>query len=147
MKTKSVSLYHAEWCGHCRDFKPEWNKFKSVYEASKDDIASRYGLTLEINDYESGKHDAEITQAGVRGFPTIRIVSNGKSDEYTGDRTAKALFRKVIPEVSDDDLERWLKAGAPGTGTGTATTATQGRGPSYPKYLKYKRKYESLEKM
>ena len=25
-KSLSVTLYYADWCGHCNDFKPEWKK-------------------------------------------------------------------------------------------------------------------------
>ena len=27
-KSKTITLYYATWCGHCRNFKPEWEKLK-----------------------------------------------------------------------------------------------------------------------
>jgi thiol-disulfide isomerase/thioredoxin len=27
-KSKTITLYYANWCGHCRNFKPEWEKIK-----------------------------------------------------------------------------------------------------------------------
>ena len=32
-KMKTITLYYATWCGHCRNFKPEWEKLKHEMHA------------------------------------------------------------------------------------------------------------------
>ena len=108
IKHKYVTLYHAEWCGHCKTFKPIWDDFKKTYEASKDDIKNKYKIVLTINDYEETANPEEITKANVNGFPTVVIKYNDKTEDYTGQRTITALFQKLIPNASPDDIKLWI---------------------------------------
>ena len=39
---KEVTLYYADWCGHCKTFKPEWFGFKGAYQQLKDEIEKKY---------------------------------------------------------------------------------------------------------
>ena len=27
-----ITLYHADWCGHCKRFKPTWEALKGVFK-------------------------------------------------------------------------------------------------------------------
>jgi len=105
---KHVTLYYADWCGHCKTFKPEWFKFKSAYNKVKQEIKEKYGIELVINEYENDANPEKATQAGVDGFPTIKIKYNDKTDDYIGPRTAKGLFKKLIQKPTDEEIDQWL---------------------------------------
>lgn len=105
---KYVTLYYADWCSHCKRFEPEWFKLKSAYNKVKQDIKNKYNMEIILNEYESDTSPREITEAGVEGFPTIKIKYNDKIDDYIGDRTAQSLFKKLIPEANDDEIISWL---------------------------------------
>lgn len=105
---KYVTLYYADWCAHCKTFKPEWFKLKSAYNKVKYDIKNKYKIELILNEYDNDISPQKITDAGVVGFPTIKIKYNDKTDDYIGDRTAKGLFKKLIPESNDDEIISWL---------------------------------------
>ena len=104
---KYVTFYYADWCGHCKTFKPEWFKLKSAYNKVKKDIINKYKVELILNEYDDTSQD-EISKAGIEGFPTIKIKYNDKIDDYIGARTAIALFKKLIPQASDDEIINWL---------------------------------------
>jgi len=80
-----VYFFYASWCGHCQQFKPEWNKFKNMVKS--DNI-----IIQEINDCENKEL---CTSYGIEGFPTIIIEKNGKPNKYTGNRTAKDLYNAL----------------------------------------------------
>lgn len=91
------TLYHAKWCGHCRNFMPEWKKFKQQIEA----IGGTYkGITITTHEYEdkqlSRSKPVTINDIPIGGFPTLKItiMQNGEKKEidYAGKRTAKELF-------------------------------------------------------
>jgi thiol-disulfide isomerase/thioredoxin len=106
---KYVTLYYADWCGHCQTFKPEWFKFKAAYNKYKDEIKNKYKMELIINEYENDEYPEKATNDNVEGFPTIKIKYNDKTDDYIGDRTAIGLFKKTIQTPSDEEIALWLE--------------------------------------
>jgi thiol-disulfide isomerase/thioredoxin len=93
MSKVNVTLFHADWCGHCQSFKPTWKKLVSHYHNSNVNLKS-----VESNDPSYNKL-AHINGEGVRGYPTIKLEYNGVEKEYSGERTEKALI-SAISELS-----------------------------------------------
>ena len=69
MLDNNITLYHANWCGHCKNFMPTWNALKDVFDKNN----------VTYAEYESDNNSAEVSAAGIRGFPTIRISKNGQN--------------------------------------------------------------------
>lgn len=65
--------YWANWCGFCKKFNPEWEKFKLEAKAKFPQ--------LQICDLDVGR-DADLDKlakrVGVRGYPTIVLFANNK---------------------------------------------------------------------
>ena len=120
--TVEVNLYYAEWCGHCKNFKPEWENLK----AALDDLG------VSHNEYEDDMNKEEIKAAQVEGFPTIRIKVDKNEFDYSGPRTAPAIldYIGIVPE----------KMSQKQSGGGNKKSEYEAR------YLKYKAKYLSLKK-
>ena len=95
-KKPCLVLFHANWCGHCKKMKPEWDKFK------KDNNASNSGVIAL--DVESDENKEVINKHGIKGFPTIKFFPNGHAngggEDYNGARTADAFhsFVKGVPQ-------------------------------------------------
>jgi thiol-disulfide isomerase/thioredoxin len=107
-----VAFVHADWCGHCTRFIPEWKKF--IQMAKKEMI----GLCIldikdtvhnEIISSSSTSLLSQVLKKTVSGFPTIFLVEqknkNGKREsiihQFNGERTASGLFdfvKKIIPK-------------------------------------------------
>lgn len=82
----NITLYYAEWCGHCQRFKPEWERLKKT---AKDKYPS-----ITVEDYEQGKNPEVMRKAGINGYPTIKV--NGK--EYNGKRNAEEILKTALSE-------------------------------------------------
>ena len=87
-----IAGFFAKWCGHCQQFKPEWEKFTEDAQKSPLD-----GMVVTIP--EGRMKDAKCDQSGFSGFPTIRLF-NGKGSskkfiDYEGKRNAKALMDQI----------------------------------------------------
>jgi len=80
-----ISLYKANWCGHCKMFMPVWEKLQENYKSSK----------IKFTTYDSEKHKEHIEKMNIQGFPTIHIMSGGSIEEYNGDRTYEGLEQKI----------------------------------------------------
>ena len=72
-----IKLFWVEWCGHCRKFKPVWEKLKQ--ENTED-------VNYEDINCEEEKEIAH--NEGIQGFPTIRLydADNNLLEELEGGR-------------------------------------------------------------
>jgi glutaredoxin len=70
-----VSLYKAEWCGHCNTFKSTWNQLQKTIKHVK------------FETFDADNHGDIIKSQNIQGFPTIKI--NGH--EYHGERDFETL--------------------------------------------------------
>jgi thioredoxin-like negative regulator of GroEL len=88
-----VAGFFATWCGHCKTFKPEWEKFTG--EAKKSPLQALVATIPE--EYMKG---AKCDQTDFQGFPTVRIFKDGKFEDYKGERKANELMKHIKTLVS-----------------------------------------------
>ena len=77
--------FYAQWCGHCRNLAPEYEKAAKALKG----IANIAAINA----------DKERTDVQIQGFPTIKFFNDGKMSDYDGPRTADGIvdfmFRKL----------------------------------------------------
>jgi len=78
-------LYYAEWCGHCKTMKPEWDKVVQKLKESGN---------VNVADVKSDVIPKLEHKPDIEGFPTIKMYNNGKSvarfqDERSADNLVK----------------------------------------------------------
>ena len=87
-------LYYADWCGHCKVCKPEFQKL-----GAKQTIGARQVDIAMVN----AEKDAEAMKGvQVRGYPTI-ILYDPKGqvvEEYQGERTEEAFHSFLEQNVA-----------------------------------------------
>lgn len=77
--TKLMLLY-ADWCGHCKRMKPEWDKIKAEFPNNCMDIES---ASITDADRAKFKH---------KGFPSIYIIKGDDIIDYDGERTYAGFY-------------------------------------------------------
>lgn len=104
MVTVDSTLLFAEWCGHCKTFKPEWEKFKKIINTQKGS-----NINVTFHEYENNIIDknptlGKINGKNIQGYPTIKItVSSGNQKieyEYDGKRNANELLQHIVKTAS-----------------------------------------------
>lgn len=78
----SVVICKAEWCGHCKQAAPEFNKLAA---ASPISLSKGRSATVTVLDADQDKE--EVKKYNVRGYPTILIIDGANTKEYPGERT------------------------------------------------------------
>jgi len=74
-------MYYAQWCGHCKTAKPQFQQLMDNYKGS---------VKLMMVDCEAPENKELVQSQGIKGFPTLRYYSGGISEnfqEYNGGRT------------------------------------------------------------
>jgi len=87
MSQINVELYHADWCGHCKNFMPTWKKLSS-------DLNKR--TNIKCTDYEASRDENKMKEENIDGYPTIKIKVNDKKEEYEGKRDYETIHKHVI---------------------------------------------------
>ena len=85
-------MFYADWCGHCKNLKPEWD---SAAEQVNADPESKIKMVkVNVGDSENKEHKAISEKYGIQGFPTILKLDNGeKKDTYSEERSKDALIK------------------------------------------------------
>jgi thiol-disulfide isomerase/thioredoxin len=77
---KTVYLFKAEWCGHCRDFKKTWESLQSKYKK------------INFITYDYDKNKKQVEDAKIESFPTIILkTKDNKAIQYVGPRDMDSL--------------------------------------------------------
>lgn len=77
-------LGYADWCGHCKQFKPTWDEFKNKYQK-----------VIDIREVNADKQQNVMKQLEIKGFPTVLLLKDGQRHEYSGPRTVDGLEKFV----------------------------------------------------
>jgi len=101
----TFTMYYADWCGHCKRAKPDFEKFV------KSGPVDVNGTKCNIRMVSPEKQPAEAKGKPIRGFPTFLLeMPDGQIHEYQGQRSTPdylAFINKVLGG----------KAGAPAEGS------------------------------
>ena len=72
----TVFLFKADWCGHCKHFKPTWEA-----------ISKQYNNKYEFIVYDADKQRDKFEEYKVDAFPTIIVKNGNKLMNYEGERS------------------------------------------------------------
>ncbi len=122
MSDIKIELFKAKWCGHCNNFKPEWEKLKSQIGGY---------VTLKEYDADDESDKQYMARQNIEGFPTILITGGGQINKnYDEERTADAIIRYLKNNCNFNS---------------NPSTMYGGGDMYYQKYRKYKQKYLNLK--
>ena len=87
---KKLVLFYADWCGHCKSIHSDWDKAAKKSKNKKIQMAK-----VNCGD-ESEEHSKIVKKYGVSGYPTIKLLNNGKVEEdYEGGRSEKDFLSYI----------------------------------------------------
>ena len=97
-KNKAVVFFVAPWCGHCKALEPTLNKIMGRFSTSRRD-----GLLARVPE---GNIKNLNCDKDIRGFPTIRVLNNGKKvKDYEGSRDESSL-NAFLASVFNENLRK-----------------------------------------
>jgi len=106
-----IYFFHVDWCPHCKTALPEWNTFSSNY-----DDAEINGYTVRCMDKDCTKDSDPaikemIQKFEIEGYPTIKMVKDGKTIDFDAKVTNGNLEKFVANMVGPLDSKVDKKQG------------------------------------
>jgi len=86
-----VALFYTEWCGHCKKFKPEFKSAMAKMNGKKSKSGVANGKTVRFEMIDCDEHKDLGKEYDISGYPTVKIISNGKAEDYDGERSYDGL--------------------------------------------------------
>ena len=82
--SKEIILFKANWCGHCQNFMPTWDKLSTNFK-------DKYNFTK----YDGDINTNEVSEYKINGFPTIIVKKGNELYEYTGKNTYESVLNFI----------------------------------------------------
>uniref|UniRef100_A0A672GGU9 Protein disulfide-isomerase A4 n=1 Tax=Salarias fasciatus TaxID=181472 RepID=A0A672GGU9_SALFA len=86
--------FYAPWCGHCKQFAPEYEKIAQALKENDPPIP--------VAKVDATVASGLASRFEVSGYPTIKILKKGEPVDYDGERTQSAIVERV-KEVAHPD--------------------------------------------
>jgi thiol-disulfide isomerase/thioredoxin len=94
----TFTMYYAEWCGHCKKVKPEFEKF------IKSGPITVNGKSCNIRMISPEDNPEAAAGKPIRGFPTFLMeTTDGQVVEYKGERSTKGFLDFINKSLSGAD--------------------------------------------
>ena len=110
-------LYYAEWCGHCKTMKPEWNKV--VSNIKKSNKSNNNKNNINIAEIESKHIDSLVDKPKIEGYPSIKMYNNGKEianfndsrvaskiEEFANSNSTRQKSIKLLPDANTVEIPK-----------------------------------------
>jgi thiol-disulfide isomerase/thioredoxin len=86
---KTLVLFYADWCGHCKNLEPVWDE---CTKKSKGRMVKRNVGAKDVDKKTEAENQALMDKYQINGFPTILVFQNGTATPYKGERTVEAFL-------------------------------------------------------
>ena len=102
--SKDVVIYffYADWCPHCKSAKGPWQKFQANYDKK---IINNYKVLCKpVDCSEPGDNPNKplMDKYDVTGFPTIKVIKNGKVIDFDAKITEASMSQFVDNVVGNE---------------------------------------------
>ena len=95
--TLRCTMYYVDWCPHCNDAKPEWDRIIDLFHGK-----TLNGKKILVTKIDCVKNADEAKRLGINGYPTFKFDLDGRQMDFSGDRKFDS-FKQFIEKITRAD--------------------------------------------
>jgi thiol-disulfide isomerase/thioredoxin len=92
-----VALFYADWCPHCVNFKPIFQKAKDTMTNKPCTASNLKGKKLRFEMVDCEACPALAKQYSVNGYPTVKLITGEGITEYSKGRDLDSMNNYFFP--------------------------------------------------
>lgn len=81
-----IFFFYTAWCPYCKNTRPEWDAFKRQWNNQEVN-----GYTVVMSEVDCDMNEALANKYSVVGYPTIKLVKDGKVYDFDAKPDAETL--------------------------------------------------------
>merc|ERR1712126_73947 len=96
-KSKNVLvMFHAPWCGHCKQLSPIYDQLGEKYKDQDDVLIAKIDATAN-----------ELEHTKIQSFPTIKLWKKDTNEvvDFSGSRTLDGLSEFISGKAEKEDVD------------------------------------------
>ena len=106
-KEITITLYHVDWCPHCKKAMPEWSGFKEEYDGKLINGYKVSCVDIDCSDDSDQRINDLLKHKNIESFPTIKATMEGKNGKEMTisfeSKTTKKNLEKFLLSISIKD--------------------------------------------
>lgn len=92
-----VTLFYADWCPHCVQFKPIFQKAKDTMTNKSCTSPQLKGKSLRFEKVDCVAHPDLAKEYNINGYPTVKLITSSNIDEYSAGRDLDSMNNYFFP--------------------------------------------------
>jgi len=110
-KSVNIIYFSVDWCPHCKNSQNDWTNFAANYNNR---VMNGYTITCEqknCTDSKDPKTKLAIDQYDIKGYPTVKMVKDGKVIDFDAKVTNSSLTKFVenVIKVKDESVSKSIE--------------------------------------
>jgi len=106
-KDITITLYHVDWCPHCKKATPEWNQFKDEYNGKLINGYKVSCVDIDCSDDDDQRIKDMLNKKKIESFPTVKATIEGRDGKEMTisfeSKTTKKNLEKFLLSISIKD--------------------------------------------
>jgi thiol-disulfide isomerase/thioredoxin len=101
-----LKLFYADWCGHCKQFKP-------IFDGELTNLIKSSNIPVKLEAVDCEKNKEMIKKYNISGFPTLILEVNNQTYKYENERKPRQIIEFIKQHLNGGNVREDFSDNSP----------------------------------